>query len=447
MTSGRFTGRPLPHTLSRVDTPPRPATQLGRRAVLGAGLAGLGATACGSVAAPIAERAPEQDELLAALADQSHTGEPITAEERAERRTRLGRILARAGTDALLVEPSATMDYLTGVSWGLSERLFALVVLADGSHFWLSPAFERPKAEKKIAEAGGDVATWDEHEYAFAPLASALRERGVSSIAIEPRCRFFVADGLAGELGSRAVRSGHDATRELRARKDAHELALLRRASELTQQAIVAASEHLREGMTGADVAGWMRRAQERLGLTDVWVLALFGKAAAFPHGEDRDVPLARGDVILVDTGGTFHGYRSDTTRTWVFGGRPSSEVERVWNVVRDAQARAFDVLRPGVPCREPDRVARSVIEDAGFGAGYESFTHRLGHGIGLEVHEEPYLDGGNELPLAPGMTFSDEPGIYLYGRFGIRLEDIVAITADGAESFGTWQRSPASPA
>jgi Xaa-Pro dipeptidase len=198
--------------------------------------------------------------------------------------------------------------------------------------------------------------------------------------------------------------------------------------------------------MSDSDVGRAMCHAQERLGLTDTWVLPLLNADAALPHGSATERHLARGDVVLVDTGGALHGYQSDNTRTWVFDGTPSAEVERVFQAVRGAQARAFEALRPGEPAAGADRAARAAIEAAGFGSGYSTFTHRLGHGIGLEGHEEPYLDGGNETPLAPGNTFSDEPGIYLPGRFGLRLEDIVVITAEGADHFGAWQRSPRSP-
>jgi Xaa-Pro dipeptidase len=232
----------------------------------------------------------------------------------------------------------------------------------------------------------------------------------------------------------------------LRGRKDAHELALLRRASELTQLAIAAVARTLRRGDSAAEVARRMHRAQARLGLEGTWVLALVGPSAAFPHGGDQERSIGRGELLLVDTGGSLHGYQSDVTRTWAVEGPVGAEEERAWNAVRDAQRRAFEAIRPGVPCREIDRVARSTIEAAGFGSGYEALTHRLGHGIGLEGHEDPYFDGGSEVLLEPGMTLSDEPGIYLYGSFGVRLEDIVAVTEAGADHFGRWQASPAAP-
>ena len=232
---------------------------------------------------------------------------------------------------------------------------------------------------------------------------------------------------------------------ELRGAKDAHEIDLLRRANELTQRAIRAMAAHVRPGMTGTEISALMAGAHERLGMREPWCLALIGAAAALPHGEQQDVRLQRGDVLLVDTGASFHGYQSDNTRTWVFDAAPGGEVERVWNTVRDAQQRAFDALKPGVVCGDVDRLARALIDERGYGPDYRTFTHRLGHGIGLEGHEDPYFDGGSTVPLAPGMTLSNEPGIYLPGRFGVRLEDIVLCTERGADHFGTWQKSPAS--
>ncbi len=424
-----------------------------RRRVLemGAGVAALPLAGCvGSGArendAETEDRSASLDELFADLTDQRDRHEPITDEERAERRKRLATLLSEAGVDALAMEAGATMSYLADVSWGHSERYFGLVVLADGSHFWVSPAFEEERARRRIGAAGGDVVTWHEHEYAWEPLAAALRERNVERVAFDPRTRLFIAEGLAGALGAERVVSGKAVVKALRGRKDAHELALMRAANELTQRAIIAVAERIEPGMTDRDIGRWMRHAQGRLGLTGTWVLPLLNEDAALPHGSAGDRVLADGDVILVDTGGGLHGYQSDNTRTWVQGGKPPGEVEKVWNVVRDAQKRAFEELRPGPTCASIDRAARAVVAAAGYGEGYATFTHRLGHGIGMEGHEEPYLDGGNQLALAPGMTFSDEPGIYLSGRFGVRIEDIVVVTEDGADHFGHWQRSPSFP-
>jgi Xaa-Pro dipeptidase len=362
-------------------------------------------------------------------------------------------LLGAAGVDAWLCEAGPTMTYLAGVDWGRSERLFALVVLADGSHFWVCPAFEAERARLRLdasldaAHPGGEIVAWDEHEYAWAPLGAALRQRRVERVAVDPQARLFIASGLASQLGAERVVDGRALLVELRGRKDAHELALLRRANESTQRAIVAVSELVEPGMTGADVARTMGRAHRHLGMSGPWCLALVGPDAAYPHGQELGRTIERGDMLLVDTGAQYLDYCSDNTRTWCVSGKPGAEQLRAWNAVRDAQLRAFEAIRPGVAAREVDAVARRSIEAAGYPGGYEVFSHRLGHGIGLEGHEDPYFDGGSEVVLRSGMTLSNEPGIYLPGRFGVRIEDIVTVTEEGADHFGSWQRAPDSPA
>jgi Xaa-Pro dipeptidase len=220
----------------------------------------------------------------------------------------------------------------------------------------------------------------------------------------------------------------------------------LRRANELTQYAIIETAKTLEPGLTGGEIGARVDKAHEKLGMRGAWSVCLIGPAAAQPHGKGKEARLARGDVLLMDVGASLHGYQSDITRTFVFDGAPSAEVERVWNAVRDAQRRAFDLARAGAPCRSVDAGARAVLASLGFGERYEKFTHRLGHGIGLETHEDPYFDGGSEVLLEPGMTLTDEPGIYLPGRFGVRIEDVLVITANGAEHFGQWQTTPRSP-
>jgi Xaa-Pro dipeptidase len=234
--------------------------------------------------------------------------------------------------------------------------------------------------------------------------------------------------------------------RVLRGRKDARELELMRAASELTQRAIRAVAERLRPGLTDHELGRWITFAQERLGLRNAWVLPLLGPSAAYPHGEPEGRKLEAGTSILVDTGGELFGYQSDITRSWSFGAPREPEFVRAWGVVKAAQAAAFERIAPGVQCREIDRAARAAIEAAGYPGGYTVFGHRLGHGIGLQGHEEPYFDGGSEVVLEPGMTFSDEPGIYLAGRLGVRLEDIVVVTQSGADVFGNWQQSHERP-
>jgi Xaa-Pro dipeptidase len=422
---------------------------LGLSAGLGAGLAASAGLACRSLGPDMNEIEPDPlDELFSDLTDQRSLHLPISRDERAARMRRLGRLLDRAELDALLIEPGSTMRYLTELEWGLSERLFALVVFADGSSIWLCPAFEGSRAERKIEAAGGPHGTivrWQEDEQAFDPLAGALLRRGASRIAVEPRARSFVFCRLAETLGAKHVVSGAAVVRQLRAIKDEHEIALLRGASELTQRAVTTVGERLRPGMSDREIERMLLRAQARLGLHDGWAAALIGEDAALPHGGAGGRKLEVGDSILVDTGGSLHDYQSDCSRSWTFSASPTREYERVWNAVRDAQRAAFDAIAPGVAAREIDLAARRVIGEAGLGAGYESFTHRLGHGIGIDGHEEPYIDGGNPTPLAAGMTFTNEPGVYLPWPLGVRLEDVMVVTPDGADHLGAWATSPRS--
>jgi Xaa-Pro dipeptidase len=427
----------------------RPRSRTTRRELLACGGLATGAAlaACQGPTGRAERRAPEFPEL----SDQRAAFAPISAGERAARRARLAALLSAAGVDAYFCEGGATLAYLAGVSWGLSERTFGLVVLADGAHAWIAPRFEAEKAAVKIApEAGGpggELITWEEDQYARHAFAELLR-RGVRRLALDPGTRLLVRDeARAAGFSDEALVGARDLLVALRARKDAHELALLRRAAELTQQALSAAAQRIQVGMRAGEVAELVAGAQSALGLERPWVLALIGPAAAYPHGDEDQLALAPGDFLLVDTGGSFHGYQSDITRTWVPDGRPAERALSIWHTVRAAQQRAFEAIRPGVTCAEVDRAARAVIDQAGFGPDYRAFTHRLGHGIGMEGHEDPYFDRGSQVTLKPGMTLSNEPGIYLYGELGVRLEDIVAVAEDGAEHFGSWQAGPLSPA
>ena len=426
----------------------------GRIATRRAFLAGTGALGALALPACAARRpasvATSGDTLFSYVVDQSKTVAPIGPEERADRRARLRRILASPGGGALMLEGGATMSYLTGISWSRSERLFALVVPSEGAHFWICPAFEEVRARSIVDAAdgpGGELVLWQEHAYPYAALDGALRQRRIEKILVEPQLRWEFAERLAERFGRERLASGHAAIVALRAKKDAHEAALLRRASELTEYAILETAKTLTAGLTGAEIGARVDRVHEKVGMRAPWSACLIGAAAAEPHGKGRDVKLARGDVLLMDVGASLHGYQSDITRTFVFDGVPSAEMERAWNAVRDAQRRAFELTRPGAPCHSIDAGARAVLGSLGFGAAYEKFTHRLGHGIGLETHEDPYFDGGSDVLLEAGMTLTDEPGIYLPGQFGVRIEDVLLVTASGAEHFGQWQTTPRWPA
>jgi Xaa-Pro dipeptidase len=386
-----------------------------------------------------AEAEPErEDDPYAALAGFCDGVAPPGGSELAERVQRVRAALAPAGVRALVVEPGPNMQYLAGVHWGRSERPF-LAVLSERRLAWVCPAFEERTAREQLGP-DADVRTWREHDDPFASVA-AIVGGGRAPVAVDPDARGFVFAGIRRHLGARMDGSPVVGAR---LRKTPTELSRLRRANEATKAALALASTRVQPGMKQSEVADEIRRAQEAAGLRDVWVLALSGPAASFPHGTREDRTLSRGDLVLVDTGGALAGYRSDISRTWALSPRPTGaggpvydEARRIWDTVVAAQAAALEAIRPGRPCAEPDAVARKVIAAAGFGEGYESFTHRLGHGIGLQVHEPPYLRRDNPQILEPGMTMSNEPGIYRPGVLGVRIEDIVAVTDGPAEVFG----------
>ncbi len=357
---------------------------------------------------------------------------PVEESERARRREHLAQGLRAAGDDAIVVEPGANMEYVGSVRWGTSERPFLAVLRSDASVAWVCPAFEERSAREQVGEQA-EVALWQEHEDPYA-LAVSLAGGAGAAVAVDPRARGFIFEGLRRH----AARTRLDGAllEAARLHKDPRELARLRRANEATKAAIAVAAADLQLGMTQSAFAARLVGAQQAAGLQSVWCLALFGPAASFPHGTREDRALGPGDVVLVDTGGSLHGYRSDVSRTWV-PGTATADVREAWMTVAAAQAAALQQIRPGARCRVADEAAREVLAGAGFGAGYEHFTHRLGHGIGLEVHEAPYLRPSNDRVLEAAMTMSNEPGIYVPGAFGIRIEDIVAVTPDGAEVLG----------
>jgi Xaa-Pro aminopeptidase len=415
-----------------------------RRGLMGAGagiITGCAAAAPtrGTAPAPATEAAPAGAPRFEALAGFCDGIGPPTAAEHALHRQRAQERMKSGGFRGLVVEPGPTMTYLSGVGWGLSERPFLMVLFDDGPAAWICPAFEQRRAEEETAGLG-EMHVWQEHESPYSLVRSVLDARAVRrGIGVDPAVRSFVADGVRAALGAE-LDAAAEVVRRFRMVKTEAELGRLRRANEATKRAMEVAARELREGMTEDELRDIVVEAQEHAGLTDVWALVLFGPNAAFPHGTGVRRALARQDVVLVDTGGALHGYQSDVTRTWVHG-PPTDEQRRAWDTVKRAQSAAMEKIRAGTACEVPDAAARSVVEESGYGTGYERFTHRLGHGIGLEGHEHPYLVKGNDTVLEPGMTMSNEPGIYLPGVLGVRIEDIVAVTAAGVEVLGP--RSP----
>jgi Xaa-Pro dipeptidase len=358
---------------------------------------------------------------------------PIGEAERAARRAKAQRLMAGSNVHALLVEPGPSLDYFSGLRWGRSERLFGLLIPRKGESLVISPAFEAKRAESQI-NGRFRIREWQEDESPYTLIANTMRDWGFAAgnLAVESSARFFVADALAKVRPAIQVTSGDPIVQQCRGIKDAHEVEIMRHANKVTIEAFRATFQTLREGMTQNELSRILGQAFQKLGYSG-GALVLFGESSAYPHGLEKPQALEQGQVVLIDGGTSVHGYASDITRTVAFG-TPSAEAVKVFEVVREAQRRALAAAKPGRKAGEIDTVARDYITAQGFGPGYKLFTHRLGHGIGLEGHEWPYLVKGSDVVLRPGMSFSDEPGIYQYGKFGVRLEDIMVITENGAE-------------
>jgi len=341
--------------------------------------------------------------------------------------------MAQLGFAAMLVEPGANMVYFTGIEWARSERLFAFLLPATGKPVVVAPAFEQQRAEDQVA-GRFEIRVWQEDQNPEALVADVMKDWGVATgrLGIDPSARTFVLTELALARPGMGFGSAANVVNQCRGVKSAHEIEIMKFANQTTREAYRAAFKTLRVGMTQAELAQNVSAEMKKLGYQG-GALVLFGESSAYPHGLPKPRSLEENQIVLVDGGLSVHGYQSDMTRTVVFG-TPTAEMKKVFDVVHEAQARAVAFAAPGKKCGDVDAVARKVITDAGYGPDYRTFTHRLGHGIGLEGHEWPYLVRGSEILLEPGMTFSDEPGIYQYGKFGVRLEDIMAITESGAE-------------
>lgn len=363
---------------------------------------------------------------------------PIGGDERLARLEKARRLLTAQGMGAMILTGGTSLRYFANIEWGLSERLLAVIVPASGAPMIVCPAFERDRAMEQAATGplGGatEVLTWEEHESPYELTARALKARGLATatIGFEETVRFVFSDGIAAALPAARFASATPVSAGCRMTKSAAELALMRLASQVTLRAYEAAYRSLKDGMTQGDFAGLVRLAHERQGFSGGAGVQV-GAYSALPHGSVTPQTIREGSILLIDGGCSVGGYQSDISRTFVLG-RPTDKMRRVFEIELAAQSAALAAARPGVTAGSVDAAARRVIEAAGYGPGYRYFTHRVGHGMGMDGHEWPYLVKDNPLRLEPGMTFSDEPGIYLPGEFGIRLEDDMVITENGAE-------------
>ena len=373
---------------------------------------------------------------------------PITDAERLARIEKARALMAQQGIGAIVLETGTSMTYFANVRWGLSERPFLLVIPQKGDLAYVCPGFEEARA-REITTFTKDIRVWQEDEDWGATVASILKDRGVSTakIGVEERVRFFIADGIAQAAPASKVVLATPVTAGCRMIKSASEIALMQRANDITIDAFRAALATLREGMTQNELGANIRAAFNALGGPGGSALIGFGTFSAFPHGSITPQQLKDGDIVLIDGGCSIEGYQSDVTRTTVFG-KPTKRQTDVWNLERAAQDAAFKAAQVGATCESVDAAARKVITDAGFGPGYKvpGLPHRTGHGIGMDGHEWTNFVKGNTTKLAPGMCFSDEPMIAIYGEFGIRLEDCLYITERGPQFFTKQSESIERP-
>jgi Xaa-Pro dipeptidase len=363
---------------------------------------------------------------------------PITSAERQERLAGAKALMKRHGIGAVLVESGPSLDYYTGVQWWRSERLTGAVIPAEGDPIIVTPFFERPSIAEMLS-VPAEIRTWEEDEEPLKLVADFLKERKVAAqpVAFEETDRFFLMERLKRQLPATQIVSANPVVRAQRMIKSPAELALMQAANDIMLASLRYAGERTREGMTPADIDTMIAAAQKKLGSAYDGGLVLIGEASAYPHGSKKPHVVQRGDVVLLDCTSSVHGYQADISRTYVVGA-PSPEQRKLWDQVHRGQQIAIAAAKPGVPAGSVDDAVRRTYESWGFGPGYRlpGLSHRTGHGIGMEVHEPIYLVHGETTPLAAGMCFSDEPGLYIPGKFGVRLEDCWHMTESGPKFF-----------
>jgi Xaa-Pro dipeptidase len=364
---------------------------------------------------------------------------PISSAERLLRLGKAKELMQRNGIGAVLVESGPSLDYLTGIQWWRSERLTAVVIPAVGDPIVVTPFFESPSI-KEMLKVPAEVRTWQEDEEPLKLVADFLKERRVAGepIGFEETDRLFIEDRLKRQLPGAKIVSANSVIRSQRMIKSSAELALMQVANEILHVSLRYAGERTREGMARADIDAMIAAAQKKLGGSYDGGLVLIGEASAYPHGSRLPHNVKRGDIVLMDCTCSLHGYQADITRTFVYGADPTAEQRKLWDQVHRGQQIAIQTAKPGLPAGAVDDAVRLAYESWGFGPGYRlpGLSHRTGHGIGMEVHEPVYLVHGETTPLAPGMCFSDEPGLYVPGKFGVRIEDCWYMTPGGPKFF-----------
>ncbi|MEP0393162.1 MAG: Xaa-Pro peptidase family protein [Erythrobacter sp.] len=389
---------------------------------------------------------------LSAAKDHSTSGAitippAITNEERTTRIRTAQSMMQAQGMAGIVVEAGSSMMYFSGLGWGRGSRLTALVIPANSDPVVVTPAFEASKlAELMVMPM--EVRTWDEHESPTALIAEVFAvQPGNGSLGVERTTRHFVTDGLRKDAPSRKIVSADPVVSALRQIKSPQEIALMQAANDITMAAYREVYAQVQPGMVGGQIGAIMSEVTRSLGARPTFSSAQVGEASAYPHGSKQVYEVAEGEVILMDCGCDVHGYKSDISRTWVHGGA-NAEQTRVWNTVRKGQDIVMEMAQIGGSFGAIDDAVRRYYESEGFGPDYKTpgLSHRTGHGIGMDIHEDQFVVRGNETPIAVGMCFSNEPGIYLPGKFGVRNEDCMYMTEDGPRLFTLRARSIDNP-
>ncbi|HBM83912.1 Xaa-Pro peptidase family protein [Haliea sp.] len=385
---------------------------------------------------------------LAQLQDMSAGAEPIGDAEFAARLQRAQQLMQAAGLDALYLNAGTNLLYFTGTRWSPSERMVGALIPAQGEPRYIAPAFELGTLQGFLRVAG-EVHCWEEHESPYRLCAQLLKDMHVTTLGVDESAPFFIVDGLQQAAPQCRVQSATPITAGCRMQKSAAELALMQRAKDMTLEVHRAVARILRPGITTGEVTAFIHEAHKRVGAPagSYFCIVLFGPDSAFPHGVAQPKALDEGDMVLIDTGCQLHGYISDITRSYVLG-EPSAQQREIWNLEKAAQQAAFEAAQIGASCGSVDDAARAVLAAGGLSPDYQlpGLPHRTGHGIGLDIHEWPYLVRDNSTPLAPGMCFSNEPMICVPGAFGVRLEDHFYMTENGPRWFTQPARSVDDP-
>ena len=387
---------------------------------------------------------------LAALKNRKEEAKAITVGEREQRIARAREMMAQSGIDGLLLAGGTSLVYFTGLRWGNSERMLAFVIPRKGDSFIVCPSFEEERVRERLDTVpdgqSARVYTWNEDESPYVLVSKGLLNAGIRTgkLGIEEKTPFVFANEVARACPGMQIVDGTPISAGCRMIKSDHELALMRLANQVTLSVYEAAWKSGHPGMTTAAFSELISQGYGRVGFPG-YASCETGIYSALPHGSIKPQKIQENDIVLIDDGCTVEGYQSDISRTFVYG-KPSDKMMRVFDVVHQAQAAARDAAKAGNECQTVDAAARKVITDAGFGPDYKTFSHRLGHGIGMDGHEWPYLVRGNKLIMKSHMTFSDEPGIYLKGEFGVRLEDDMIITESGGELFTPQSHSLTQP-